>query len=190
MKTKPRTIRNLHAMAGVVCLLLACSRSEPLKLHPRNAHYFLFRGKPSLLVGSTEHYGAVLNLDFDALPYLDALAADGLNLTRTFSGVYCEQPGAFNIGLNTLAPDSGRLICPWARSAEPGYLNGGNKFDLEKWDDGYFARLRDFVGQANRRGVAVEMNLFCVYYEEGEGSDIRGKWLGVSTEGVSVIEPE
>ncbi|MBM3472336.1 MAG: exo-alpha-sialidase [Armatimonadetes bacterium] len=32
--------------------------------------------------------------------------------------------------------------------------------------------------------------VFCVYYEEGEGSDIRGKWLRVSTEGVSVIEPE
>src|SRR5438067_1275218 len=74
----------------------------PLALHPDNPHYFLFRGKPAVLVGSTEHYGAVLNPDFDYVPYLDELLARGLNLTRTFTGVYCEAPGAFRIARNTL----------------------------------------------------------------------------------------
>jgi hypothetical protein len=147
-------------------LVLSCTRTEPLKLNPDNPHYFLFQGNPAVLVGSTEHYGAVLNLDFDYTPYLNELQAKGLNLTRTFSGVYCENPSAFNITRNTLAPDSGKFICPWARSVEPGYFNGGNKFDLSRWDKSYFMRLRDFVGQANRRSVVVELDLFCVYYDD------------------------
>ena len=93
---------------------------QPLALHPDNPHYFLFRGKPTVLITSGEHYGAVLNLDFNYVRYLDALQADGLNLTRTFSGAYVEPAGAFNIARNTLAPVQGRFIAPWARSSVPG----------------------------------------------------------------------
>jgi hypothetical protein len=139
---------------------------RPLSLHPDNPHYFLFRGKPTLLITSGEHYGAVLNPDFDFARYLDTLAADGLNLTRIFSGAYVEPLGAFNIARNTLAPGPGRFLCPWARSDQPGYANGGNKFDLGRWDPAYFERLRAFVRQASKRGVVVEMNLFCPFYEE------------------------
>ncbi len=54
--------------------MLAAAFSTPLALHPENPRYFLFRGKPTVLVTSGEHYGAVLNLDFDYVRYLDALA--------------------------------------------------------------------------------------------------------------------
>ena len=104
--------------------------AEPLALHPKNPHYFLFRGKPTVLVTSGEHYGAVLNTEFEYGKYLETLAADGLNLTRTWAGPYCEPPGAFNIAENTLAPKAGKVIFPWARTETPGYANGGNKFDL------------------------------------------------------------
>jgi hypothetical protein len=137
-----------------------------LALHPDNPHYFNFRGKPTVIVTSGEHYGAVLNLDFDYRKYLDTLAKDRLNNTRTFSGAYCEEPGNFNIASNTLAPMRDRFICPWARSSTPGYPNGGNKFDLSQWDTAYFKRLKDFVGYASRRGVIVELNLYCPFYEE------------------------
>ena len=53
-------------------------------------------------------FGAVLNADFDYVKYLDTLAADKLNLTRTWTGgIYCEPAGAFNIARNTLAPLAG-----------------------------------------------------------------------------------
>src|SRR6266480_95285 len=142
--------------------------SKPLELHPDNPPYFLFRGRPTVLITSGEHYGAVLNLDFNYGKYLDALGKDRLNLTRTFSGAYVEPAGAFNIASNTLSPAFHRFICPWARSETPGYPNGGNKFDLTKWDAAYFKRLKDFVAQAARRGVVVEMNLFCPMYEESQ----------------------
>jgi hypothetical protein len=147
-------------------LLPAAAPDRPLALHPDNPHYFLFRGKPTLLLTSGEHYGAVLNLDFDYRKYLKTLEADGLNLTRTFTGAYFEPSGAFNIAENTLAPAKGRFIAPWARSETPGFAHGGNKFDLTRFDDAYFRRLKDFVAEAGRRGVVVEVNLFCPFYEE------------------------
>jgi hypothetical protein len=142
------------------------AQAKPFALSPDNPHYFQFRGKPAVLITSGEHYGAVLNPNFDYVRYLDELKANGFNQTRTFSGVYVEHPGAFNIKQNTLAPLPGRLLCPWARSPEPGYSGGGAKFDLAKWDAAYFRRLKEFVREADRRGVIVEYVLFCPYYED------------------------
>ena len=140
--------------------------STVLSLHPDNPHYFLWRGRPTVLVTSGEHYGAVLNLDFDYTRYLNELQANDLNLTRTFSGVYREVGSNFGITENTLAPKPGRYVCPWARGNTKGYHEGGNKFDLGHWDERYFARLRDFISQAARHGVVVEMNLFCPMYKD------------------------
>ncbi len=147
-----------------ILMLSTAQPMIPIALHPDNPHYFIFRGKPTILITSAEHYGAVLNLDFDYIPYLDELHARGFNLTRTFTGVYVEHPGAFRIQNNTLAPVSGRFICPWARSFTPGYANGGNKFDLNAYDDAYFQRLKDFCHQAGQRDIVVEVVLFCPYY--------------------------
>jgi hypothetical protein len=138
----------------------------PIALHPDNPHYFQWRGRPTVLITSAEHYGAVMNLDFDYRRYLDTLAADGLNYTRVFSGAYVEPQGAFKIARNTLAPAFGRFVAPWSRSSEPGYPNGGNKFDLTRWDAAYFARLKDFIAYAAVKGIVVEVTLFCPMYEE------------------------
>jgi hypothetical protein len=139
---------------------------KPIALHPQNPGYFQFRGKPTVLITSAEHYGAVLNRDFRYLPYLDTLRDRGFNLTRIFTGVYMEDPQSFGIKGNTLAPAPNRLLCPWARSSTPGYANGGDKFDLSRWDEAYFRRLKDFAHQADRRGIVVEVSLFCPYYED------------------------
>ena len=142
---------------------------EPIRLHPENPHYFLWRDKPTILIGSSEHYGAVLNLPFDYVKYLDNLQEAGLNHTRTFMGLYVEDNGHIAEGPqagNTLDPAPGQLLCAFARSDVPGYGKGGNKFDLKRWDETFFSRLKDFVTQAAQRGVVVEVNLFCPYYDE------------------------
>jgi hypothetical protein len=156
----------LGGLAALGLLAAPAHAAGALGLHPDNPHYFLFRGKPTIIVSASEHYGAVLNRDFDYVKYLDTLAGQGLNGTRTWVGAYCEPAGAFKIAANTLAPEPGRFISPWERSDTPGYHNGGNKFDLGKWSGLYFARLKDFVHQASRRGIIVEVNLFCPFYQE------------------------
>ncbi len=163
----------MRTTTAITCIALALAASHaaaqtPITLHPDNPHYFLWRGKPTVLITSGEHYGALINLDFDYRRYLDTLAKDGLTLTRLFSGAYVEPEGAFKIARNTLAPLPGRLLAPWARSSQPGYANGGARFDLERWDDSYFARLKDLVDYANRKHVVVELTLFCPMYEEAQ----------------------
>ncbi len=146
--------------------LVGAGAERPIALHPENPHYFLWRGEPTLLITSGEHYGALLNLDFDFARYFDTLAADKLNHTRTFSGVYRETSDSFGITDNPLAPQPNRYICPWARSDEPGYFDGGNKFDVNRWDERYFARLRQFMTRARERGIVVELTLFCPMYND------------------------
>jgi hypothetical protein len=151
----------------LVPLLIGSCFAQILRLHPANSHYFEFRGKPVLLVTSGEHYGSVLNRDFDFRRYLDAIAADGLNFTRVFTGTYREVPGtSFGIPRNTLAPEPNAYLAPWARSSERGYAGGGNKFDLGRWDAAYFERLAAFVSEAAKRGIIVEVTMFSSHYQE------------------------
>jgi len=139
-------------------MLQAAEPAKPIMLHPTNGHYFLWRGKPTILITSGEHYGVLLNLDFDYVRYFQALARDKLNHTRVFSGTYREVPGSFGITDNPLAPKPNRYICPWARR--------GKKFDLAKWDANYFARLKKLMAAARKAGVVVEMTLFCPLYRD------------------------
>lgn len=144
----------------------AAPAAPTLRLHPENPRYFLFRGRPTVVVTSGEHYGALLNADFDYRRYFDTLARDGLNGTRVFAGTYVETGGNFDITANTLDPARGRFLSPWARSTTDGYADGGPRFDLTRFDDAYVARLRDLLTEAGRRGIIVELVLFCPLYEE------------------------
>lgn len=166
---------SLRKICSVLFLLLAVGLSgaepglpqdmEPIRLHPKNPHYFLFRGKPTVLISSGEHYGSVLNGEFDYKKYLAALAADGLNLTRIFGGSYVEVPAtSFGIKRNTLAPQPGKFIAPWMRSDVGGYAGGGSKFDLSKWNPEYFARYKEFLAEAAKGGIVVEISLFSSTY--------------------------
>ena len=158
---------------GILFLLFE-GIAQPISLHPENPHYFIYKGKPALLITSGEHYGAVLNQDINYQAYLDVLEGYGFNQTRIFSGAYCEgnESGFLNGQYvewdkvqNTLSPRPGRLITPWARSSREGYQNGGNKFDLDRWDDAYFHRLKDFCAKAEERGIIVEIVLFTALYK-------------------------
>lgn len=136
------------------------------RLHPDNPHYFRYDGKPTVLVTSGEHYGALINLDFDYAAYFAELQSKGLNHTRVFAGTYREVPGNFDISSNTLAPEPGRFIAPWRRSAMPGARDGLNKFDLTDWNEDYFERLKALLAEAKSRGIIVELTLFCPYYND------------------------
>ena len=187
MRTVSR-VAYLVFLTGVIATsAVSAPNSGPLQLHPDNPHYFLWRGKPTVLITAGEHYGAVMNLDFDYARYLDELKAHRFNLTRVFSGTYREVAGSFNITGNTLAPAPGRFVCPWARSATTGASDGGNKFDLMKWDEGYFVRLKDFIRQAGERGVVVELVFFCTMYDdtmwEASPMNARNNVNGIGTVG-------
>ncbi len=157
--------------AALIAVFVTATLGEPIRLDPKNPHYFLFHGKAIALISSGEHYGAVMNADFNYRRYLATLESEGMNYTRLFPGSYREVPAkSFGIQRNTLAPAMapapGRFLAPWARSQTPGYEGGGNKFDLDRWDPEFFARYRDFLSEAAKRGIVVEVTLFSSHYQE------------------------
>jgi hypothetical protein len=153
------------AISAVVLafVLAGAAAAEPIKQDPFNPHYYSFKGQPIVLITSAEHYGAVINLDFDYVAYLDALKAYGLNYTRVWPGALLEMVGEF-VSDNTMGPRPDRTIVPWLRSNQPGYVYGGNKFDLDQWNPEFFARLKDFIVKAGERGIVVELCFFNSQY--------------------------
>jgi hypothetical protein len=152
----------MRTLLALLALSHIAAAAEAVKPHPVNPHYFLFRGKPLIIVSSAEHYGAVLNLDFDWKKYLDTMSGDGMNYVRIFSGAYVETPGDFNIERNSLAPPQSRFLAPWQR------IDG--KFDLSKFEPAYLNRLKEFVAAAGERGIIVELTLFCATYSDKQWS--------------------
>ena len=62
-KTKLQSINILVLFTFLVTNVWA--QTKPISLNPENPHYFSYQGKPSVLITSGEHYGAVMNPDFD-----------------------------------------------------------------------------------------------------------------------------
>jgi hypothetical protein len=137
----------------------------PIQLHPDNPHYFLYKGESLVLITSAEHYGALLNLDFDYKKYLETLGTEGMNYTRIFTGTYFEIPGeSFSITYNTLAPERNRVITPWTIVIDD--LSGNYRYDLSTWNEAYFERLKDLMKVAEINNVIVEVTLFSSIYRD------------------------
>ncbi len=159
-------------MKPILCLasawfLAQCLAAQPIAKHPANPHYFIYQGKPVVLITTDQHYGAVINRDFDYIPFLDRLREYGMNLTRIYPGAYVEIKDQYAPG-NPLGPAPDRYILPWRKSGEAGASPhlGQYKYDLASWDDAYFKRLRDYVHQASVRGIVVEVALFNGMYDD------------------------
>ena len=101
--------------------------SQPIALHPENPHYFFYQGKPTVLITSGEHYGSVINPDFNFDLYLETIHNLGFNHTRIFMGDYAEAKESFCIIRNSLAPADRMFLTPWVRSNRNGFSLGGNK---------------------------------------------------------------
>jgi hypothetical protein len=170
--------------------------AQPISLHPQNPHYFLYKGKPTVLVTSAEHYGAVLNSDFDYKKYLQTMHAEGMNYTRIFMGSYVEVPGSFGIEKNTLAPAVGSFLTPWKRVDEAGLYQGEKKLDLNEWNPNYFNRLKDFISFANDLDIIVEVTFFCSTYRDeswerhpfNPGNNINGLPPGLDRKKSNTLE--
>jgi hypothetical protein len=102
-------------------------------------------------------------LDFAA--YVSFLTSHGQNFTllwRTELPKFCGLPTT-----ETNAPDFTTTAQPWPRTGPGNANDGGLKFDLSKFDQSFFDRLRMRVGQLNQAGIWVGVYLF------------TGEWLNV-----------
>ena len=138
---------------------------SPVRLHPENPRYFYYNGKPIVLITATEHYGAVLNRNFNFTSYLDEMADKKVTLSRCFL-LFRELENIPKNPHSPCKPLPGEYIAPFLRTG-PGYATDGYpKFDLQRWNPEFFQRFHAFLNEASHRGIIVELTLFSnTYYD-------------------------
>lgn len=143
--------------------LLHSQAAGPLRVHPTNPRYFTGGAKNAdgtlravYLTGS--HTWATLAdmgksdppTAFDYEAYLDSLERHHHNFFR----LWREEQVFFLDERFFVTPH------PWQRTGPGTALDGKPKFDLGKFNDAYFERLRARVQAAGRRGIYVSVMLF------------------------------
>jgi hypothetical protein len=154
-------------LSAALCIAGLCiAAPPPIAVSPANPRYFSWRNRTAVaLLSSGEHYGALVNLDFNYETYFAALAARNYSLTIALAGTYREPDSDVNRhgdnpAGNTLSPVKGRFASPWASAPAAG---SAGKYDLRKWNSAYWDRLGAFVASASRYDIVVHLTLFCVY---------------------------
>jgi hypothetical protein len=100
--------------------------------------------------------GTTQPFDFNA--YVNFLKAHGHNMTllwRTELPKFCNLPT-----MDNSPPDFTVSPHPWKRTGPGTATDGGPKFDLTKFDDDFFTRLRDRVQALNGAGIYVGVYFF------------------------------
>jgi len=151
-------------LAAAAAGTLAAAEPKPLSIHPENPKYFLFRGKPLVLISASEHYGSVINRPFDYEKYLDDAADKKMTMTRTFL-LYRELQTSRN-PWSPCKPETPDFLTPYPRTGPGKALDGEPIWDLDQWNAEYFDRLRSFLAAASKRGIVVELTLFSHTYND------------------------
>lgn len=139
------------------------SRDSGLAITPETG-VATYRGRPVCLLAASEHYGAVINRQFDYRTYLDQMASEGLRFTRTFA-LFRELQTDRN-PFSTCKPESTDFVAPYRRTG-PGLAGDAlPRYGLDLWNPEYFARLHGFLGAAQQHRVIVELTLLSNTYSE------------------------
>jgi hypothetical protein len=170
MDTRPR-------LARLVCVLFIAHIASPAQVSgplvtSNNPNYFRDANGAVLILNGSQTWntfqdwgsnGSLQTLDFDA--FVSFLTKHGHNFTLlwiTEMPKFCGFPAT-----ESSPPDLTAGPLPWLRTG-PGYAtDGGLKFNLTKFNPGFFDRLRARTEALNRAGIYAGVYLF------------TGEWLNV-----------
>lgn len=147
-----------------------------LRVHPNNGRYFTDdSGRAIYLTGS--HLGWELQDDawdkkitFDFGGYLELLARHGHNLIR----LWCVE----HTRTDKSPVDVVATPMPFARTGPGHALDGRPKFDLTRFDQAYFQRLRERTLAARQRGIYVMIMLFQGWSHRISKKSGANPWFG------------
>lgn len=164
----PAAVTQAATLPVVISVTPASSQTEeasgPLFVNPDNPRYFTdgvkVNGKyrPIFLTGAHTWCNFMdcgntnPPVKFDYEKYLDFMQEHNYNFFRLWR--------AENARGGEAGPDFWFDPLPYQRSDECCAFDGGNKFDLEKFNQTYFDRMRERVMQAGARGIYVSIMLF------------------------------
>ena len=104
----------------------------------------------------------MVNSRFDFERYLQDAADKKQTLTRLFL-LFREQQSQRN-PYSPLKVESPDFVTPYLRTGPGKALDGEPKFDLDRWNPVYFARLHRFLARASELGIVVEVTLLSNTY--------------------------
>jgi len=129
----------------------------PLRKNPANPRYFTDDSGRAVYLTGSHTWNNLVDMgkadpppEFDYGYYLDFLERQNHNFIRLW---------AWDMLCTWNAQDVVRPF-PWARTGPGVALDGKPKFDLTQFDQEYFDRLRNRVGEAQERGIYVSVMLF------------------------------
>jgi len=150
----------------------ASTAKGPLRIHPENPRYFTNgSGKAVFLTGShtwanfQERGVEGKTPDFDYERYLDFMQGYGHNFMRMWAWEQAQWmqfvPSDTLIRYKPIA---------YVRTGPGRAIDGKPKFDLSRFNQAYFNRLRERVIQAGERGIYVSVMLFQGFSVEQKGT--------------------
>ena len=179
MKRREFFIKSASATAATIWLPLvnsdrAVARADtadrraagPLRVHPDNRRYFTDGSGRAIYLTGSHVWNNLVDIGpsgppppFDFAAYLDFLEKHGHNFIRLWTWEHTAWDTSANGRWgkktpHTVAPH------PWVRSGPGKALDGKPKFDLIKFNDDYFKRLRSRVVAAGKRGINVSVMFF------------------------------
>ena len=136
-------------------MVFAQASMGPLRVHPHNGRYFTDNsGKAILMTGSHtwanfQEIGLPGDPPFAWNEYLDMLAGHNHNFIRLWTWEQAAK-AAWTIDKIVFEPLPYQTVIK----------SGKTLYDLEKWNEAYFTRLRQRIQQAGARGMYVSVMLF------------------------------
>ena len=174
-----RAVRVVFVTLSIAGTLHADDRARgPLRVHPANSRYFADPdGRAVYLTGS--HTWANFQdqgpkdppSPFDYDRYLDFLHERNHNFIRLWAWEQARW-APWSVGKSGYPSDWFIAPEPYARTGPGTALDSKPKFDLDRFDEAYFGRLRERVLKAGDRGIYVSVMLFQGW------SSAKGGWDG------------
>ncbi len=156
-------LRAVNALALALAMAAPAGAAEPatgpLRIHPTNPRWFADpAGRAVVLVGSHtwanfQELGMPGDPPFDFDGYVAMLEANHHNFVRLWTWEHPWRASWTNDPI-VISP------MPYPRPGPGLVADGQPKFDLDRWNEAYFERLRDRVRRLGARGLYVSVMLF------------------------------
>lgn len=145
----------------------------PLTVNPANPRYFTDgTGSAVYLTGSHtwSSFQKVTSLPLNYNSYLKFLKKNNHNFFRLWAWEQAE-------GISTVPGKVRFKPLPYKRSGSEKALDGKKKFDLSRFNEAYFRRLRSRILAARKRGIYVGVMLFNGFSIEMKGDVGENPWI-------------
>lgn len=145
----------------------AAKATGPLRVCKKNPRYFTDGSGRAIYLTGSHTWNNLVDMGpgdppppFDFPAYLDWMARQNFNFMRMWTWeLVTWDTGSNNPAYRKEVPHTATPL-PWARTGPEKALDGKPRFDLKKFNQDYFDRMRDRVAAAGERGIYVSVMLF------------------------------